>query len=209
MALAFRRNCSNPRMLFVPSSLRGGLTDLSSSVAAKSSVSNASICTTRRRIPARASTDQGAGKGDFIRTSTCDKYSNPMKITTHLDYMSRWKAASGTNRSNRWTYRVFIINTRCDYIWFDKQGWWQVLRKDDQIVFFNCLDFTASRRISASASTNQGPGKGDLVSHGRLVTGAAQGRAQGAGLLPGHTPYTFNPDPYTLHRQPYILHPTP
>ena len=30
-----------------------------------------------------------------------------MKITTHLDYISHCKTASGTNWSCRWTYRVF------------------------------------------------------------------------------------------------------
>jgi hypothetical protein len=38
-----------------------------------------------------------------------------MKITTHLDPISHCKMASGTNSSNRWTYRVFIMNTRLDY----------------------------------------------------------------------------------------------
>ena len=51
---------------------------------------------------------------DFIRTSICDKYSGSMKITTRLDHTSHCKTASGTNWSNRWTYRVFIINTRRD-----------------------------------------------------------------------------------------------
>ena len=37
-----------------------------------------------------------------------------MKITTRLDPISHCKIASGTNRSNRWTHRVFIINTRLD-----------------------------------------------------------------------------------------------
>ena len=34
-----------------------------------------------------------------------------MKITTHPDHMSHCDTPSGTNWSNRWTYRVFIINT--------------------------------------------------------------------------------------------------
>ena len=36
------------------------------------------------------------------------------KITSHLDHISRCKAPPGTNWSNRWTYRVFVINTRRD-----------------------------------------------------------------------------------------------
>ena len=36
----------------------------------------------------------------FARTSIYDKYSRSMKITTHLDYISRCKTTSGTNR---WT----------------------------------------------------------------------------------------------------------
>ena len=41
-----------------------------------------------------------------------------MKVTTDLDRISHRKAASGTHWSNRWTYPVFIINARRDYI-----GW--------------------------------------------------------------------------------------
>ena len=39
-----------------------------------------------------------------------------MKMTTHLDYISHCKTASGTNWSSRWTYRVFMKNTRRDEI---------------------------------------------------------------------------------------------
>ena len=53
-------------------------------------------------------------KPDFIRTSICEKYSGPMKITTHLEQISVCKKASGINWSNEWTYRVFFINTRRD-----------------------------------------------------------------------------------------------
>jgi len=48
----------------------------------------------------------------IIRMSICDKYSGSIKITTHLDHISHCKEISGTNLSNRWTYRLFIINTR-------------------------------------------------------------------------------------------------
>ena len=51
---------------------------------------------------------------DFIWTSIYDKYPGSIKITTHLDHIRHCKAASGTNWSNRWTYRAFIINARCD-----------------------------------------------------------------------------------------------
>ena len=37
-----------------------------------------------------------------------------MKIITHLDHISHSKTASGTNLSNRWTYRAFITNIRQD-----------------------------------------------------------------------------------------------
>jgi len=54
-------------------------------------------------------------KKDFTQMSALyDKYSGSMKITTHLDNISHCKTASGTNWSNRWVYRVFIINTRRD-----------------------------------------------------------------------------------------------
>jgi len=35
-----------------------------------------------------------------------------VKITTHLDHISHFKIASGTNRSNSWTHRVFMTHTR-------------------------------------------------------------------------------------------------
>ena len=38
-----------------------------------------------------------------------DIYSSSMKITAHLDHTSHCKRASGTNWSNRWTYR-FRLN---------------------------------------------------------------------------------------------------
>ena len=53
---------------------------------------------------------------DFIRTTIHDQYSHSMKITTRLDQISDCKTASGTNWSNRWTYRVFFIDTRRDQI---------------------------------------------------------------------------------------------
>ena len=46
------------------------------------------------------------------RVPADSKYSGSMKITTHLDHNSHCQTASGTNWSNIWTYRVFIMNTR-------------------------------------------------------------------------------------------------
>ena len=43
-----------------------------------------------------------------------DRYSDSMKITTHLAHISHCKTASGTNWSTRWINRVFMINTRRD-----------------------------------------------------------------------------------------------
>ena len=62
---------------------------------------------------------------DLVWTSIYDKYSSSMKMTSHLDHVSRCKAASGIDWSNRWTYRVFITNTRRDEIaieWFRVAG---------------------------------------------------------------------------------------
>ena len=39
-----------------------------------------------------------------------------MQINTHLNHTSHYKTASGTNWSNRWTYRVHIRSTRRDSI---------------------------------------------------------------------------------------------
>ena len=41
---------------------------------------------------------------DFIRPSIFDKYSGSMKVTAHLDHVSRCKTASGTTWSDRWTH---------------------------------------------------------------------------------------------------------
>ena len=46
--------------------------------------------------------------------SIYDKRSGSITITTHLDRISHCETASGTNWSNRWTYRVLIMNTRRD-----------------------------------------------------------------------------------------------
>ena len=48
---------------------------------------------------------------DLIRTSIYDKHSGATKIAAHLDHISRCKMASGTDWSNGWTYRVFVIST--------------------------------------------------------------------------------------------------
>ena len=53
---------------------------------------------------------------DFIWTSIPDNYSGLLKITTHLDHIGHCNKASGTNWSNRWTYREIIINTRRDKV---------------------------------------------------------------------------------------------
>ena len=39
-----------------------------------------------------------------------------MKVTTHLDHISKFKTASDANWSSRWTYRVFITSTRRDWV---------------------------------------------------------------------------------------------
>ena len=50
----------------------------------------------------------------LIRPSIYDKYSGSMKITIYVDHVSRCKTASVTTWTNRWTYRVFVMNDRCD-----------------------------------------------------------------------------------------------
>ena len=46
-----------------------------------------------------------------VRPSIYDKCWGSMKITTHLDHICHLTAPPGTNWSNRWTKRVFMINT--------------------------------------------------------------------------------------------------
>ena len=55
---------------------------------------------------------QGFGFQDFGLNED-DEYSGSIKYTTHLDHMSHGETASGTNWSNKWTYREY---TRCDEI---------------------------------------------------------------------------------------------
>ena len=50
------------------------------------------------------------GDCDLTRTSKYDEYWDSMKITTRLDRVSLRKTASGTDFSNRWTYRVSIVS---------------------------------------------------------------------------------------------------
>ena len=68
------------------------------------------------RVGAQLSECRGPDCRDRIRMSIYDKYSGSMKFTTHLDQISHCKKASGTDWSNRWTYRIFIIHTRRDKI---------------------------------------------------------------------------------------------
>ena len=51
---------------------------------------------------------------DLIRMSFYDAYTGSMKFTTQLDDISHCKITSGTNWSDRRTYRVRIIHTRRD-----------------------------------------------------------------------------------------------
>ena len=54
---------------------------------------------------------QGLPMPNLIRTSIYDKYSGSMKIPAHLDHTSNCRTSSRTTWSNRWTCRVFIIDT--------------------------------------------------------------------------------------------------
>ena len=58
--------------------------------------------------------DLEVGEVDLIRTSFHGKYWGSIKITTHVDHISHCRIASGKNWWNRWTYRLFITNTRSD-----------------------------------------------------------------------------------------------
>ena len=49
---------------------------------------------------------------DLIRASVYATYSGSMTFTTHLDHISHCEIASSTNWLNRWTYRLFMINTQ-------------------------------------------------------------------------------------------------
>ena len=62
----------------------------------------------------RPSTGQRPGSSSGVACKNLDKYSGSTENTTHLNHISHRKTASGINWSNRWTYRVFIINTRRD-----------------------------------------------------------------------------------------------
>ena len=64
----------------------------------------------------------GPGTKDLFQTRIYDQYSGYTKITTHRDHISHDKTTSGTNRSNRWTKRVFIINIRRGEI----EGGWEL-----------------------------------------------------------------------------------
>ena len=68
------------------------------------------------RVPLGLVITRGQGNVNLIQMSMNDKHLGSMKMTTHLDHISRCKSASGTNQSSRRTYRVFFINTRRDQI---------------------------------------------------------------------------------------------
>jgi hypothetical protein len=60
--------------------------------------------------------DEGGVWMDLILTSIHDTHSGSTKFTTHMDHISQFETSSGTNRSNKSTNRVFIMNTRRDQI---------------------------------------------------------------------------------------------
>ena len=62
-------------------------------------------------MPKRLILSFEVGAVDFAWPLSADNHFQ-LKNTTHLDHISHSKAASGTNWSNRWTYRVFTINPR-------------------------------------------------------------------------------------------------
>ena len=53
---------------------------------------------------------------NLTRMIICYKYPGSMIFFAHLNHISHCKIAFGTNRSKRWSYRVFIISTRRDEI---------------------------------------------------------------------------------------------
>ena len=68
----------------------------------------------RRSSSRRASLDHtAAGPAPaVIQTNIYDKRLGSTDITTHLDHTSQCKPMSGSAWSNRWTNRVFIMNTQ-------------------------------------------------------------------------------------------------
>ena len=59
---------------------------------------------------------QASHPKNLIRASIYDIRSGPMKFPTRMYHISNFETASCTNWSKRWTYRVFIMNTRPDWI---------------------------------------------------------------------------------------------
>ena len=52
----------------------------------------------------------------FFCDGANNMHSGSMKFATHLNHISHLETSSGTNWSNRWTYRAFVINARPDQI---------------------------------------------------------------------------------------------
>ena len=76
------------------------------------------------------------GRGAVVAllwTSIYDQCSGSMKIITRLDHIGHCKTASGTDWSNRWIYRVFIVKTRRDLI--KVSGVWVSSRTGDYEQF--------------------------------------------------------------------------
>ena len=65
----------------------------------------------------RQEAEDGRLRGRHLTwTNIHDRYSGPIKISTHLDHLSNHKTASDTNWSNTWTHPAFIISPRRDGI---------------------------------------------------------------------------------------------
>ena len=60
--------------------------------------------------------DMTVPAADLTRLSIYDQYSDSTKITSHLDHVSHCTTSPVTIWLDRWTNRVFIMNTRRNYI---------------------------------------------------------------------------------------------
>ena len=83
----------------------------------------------------------------LIRASVYDKYSGSMKVTTRLTHTHHYQPAYDTTWSNRWTYRVFIINTRRDQIWA-----WRVQEAREHLSLSLSLSLSLLPSLSPSLS---------------------------------------------------------
>ena len=100
---------------------------------------------------------------NLIRTIIFNKYSGWMKITSPPDQISHCKTTSGSNWSNRWTYRVSTIHSLRYHIVHSRQSYqFHFIQEPDSPDFHHLQEITTTPQL-ALWGLSQGRARSHLV----------------------------------------------